>query len=92
MYKPESILENETHKILLDFKRQRDYLISARRPKLRLINKTNKKKKNTEKRITKEKEKRKRKKRELIVLRILLSRRPKTENKRKRKSKQTLEP
>ena len=32
MHNPESILENETHKILWDFEIQMDYLIQSRRP------------------------------------------------------------
>ena len=32
MNNPESVLENETHKILWDFEIQTDHLISARRP------------------------------------------------------------
>ena len=39
MQKPESILENETHKILKDSEIQTDPLILARRPDLVLINK-----------------------------------------------------
>ena len=39
MYKGESTLENETHKILWDFEIQTDHLIPARRPNLVLINK-----------------------------------------------------
>ena len=39
MQNPESILENETHKILWDFEKQTDHLISARRPDLVIINK-----------------------------------------------------
>ena len=31
-YNPESVLENETHKILWDFVIETDHLISARRP------------------------------------------------------------
>ena len=42
MNKPESVLENETHKILWDFEIQMDYLIHARRPYLVLINKKKK--------------------------------------------------
>ena len=42
MHKPESILENEMHKILWDFEIQIDHLILARRPDLVIIN--NKKK------------------------------------------------
>ena len=30
MYKPESVLENEMHKLLWDFEIQMDHLISAR--------------------------------------------------------------
>ena len=36
--RPESILENEMHKITWDFEIQTDYLISARRPEIVLIN------------------------------------------------------
>ena len=32
MHNPESVLENETHKILWDFEIQTNHLISARRP------------------------------------------------------------
>ena len=39
MYKPEFVLENETHEILLDFEIQTDHLIPARRPDLVIINK-----------------------------------------------------
>ena len=39
MYKPESVLENEIHKILWDFEVQTDHLILARRPNLVIINK-----------------------------------------------------
>ena len=38
MHKPESVLENETHKILWDFEIKTDHLIPARRPDLVLIN------------------------------------------------------
>ena len=38
MQKPESVLENEAHKLLWDFEIQSDYLISARRPNLIIIN------------------------------------------------------
>ena len=34
MHNPESVLENETHKVLWDFEVQMDHLISARRPDL----------------------------------------------------------
>ena len=37
MSKPESSLDNETHRILWDFKIQTDHLIPARRPDLELI-------------------------------------------------------
>ena len=40
MYKPKSVLENETHKILWDFEIKTDNLIPARRTNLELINKT----------------------------------------------------
>ena len=39
MHNPESILENEVHKILRDFEIQTDHLISARQPNLIIINK-----------------------------------------------------
>ena len=39
MHNLESILENEVHKIVWDFKIQTDYLISARRPDLLIVNK-----------------------------------------------------
>ena len=42
MHNPASVLENDTHKILWDFDIQTDYLISARRPNIIIIN--NKKK------------------------------------------------
>ena len=44
MHNPESILENEAHKILFDFVIQTDHLISARRPNLPIVKKKNKKK------------------------------------------------
>ena len=44
MYKPESVLKNETYKIVQDFEIQTDHLILARRPELILINKKKKKK------------------------------------------------
>ena len=43
MHKPESVLENETHKLLWDFEIQTDHLISARQPNLIIINKKEKK-------------------------------------------------
>ena len=39
MHNPASVLENETHKLFWDFEIQTDYLISARRPDLVIINK-----------------------------------------------------
>ena len=39
MHNPESVLENETHRILWDFVIQTDHLISARRPDLVIVNK-----------------------------------------------------
>ena len=39
MSNPESVLEYETHKFLLDFEIQTDHLISARRPDLVTVNK-----------------------------------------------------
>ena len=48
MHNPESILENETYKILLDFEIQTDHLISARSPDLMIIKKKKQKKKTAE--------------------------------------------
>ena len=45
MHNPESVLGNETHKLLWDFKIQTDHLISARKPDLKKQNKQKKKKK-----------------------------------------------
>ena len=39
MYNPESVLENEMHKILWDFEIQMDHLISAWRPDQVIVNK-----------------------------------------------------
>ena len=39
MHNPESVLENETHKLLWDFKTQTDHPILARQPDLVIINK-----------------------------------------------------
>ena len=39
MNNPESILENETHKILCDFEIQTNHLISARQPDIEIVNK-----------------------------------------------------
>ena len=39
MHKPESVLKNETHKILWDFATQTYHVISARRPLREIINK-----------------------------------------------------
>ena len=49
MPKPESIQENETHKIPWDFEIQTNHLISARRPNVVVVNKKNKNKKKTPK-------------------------------------------
>ena len=38
MHNPESVLENDKHKLLWDFDIQTDHLISARRPDLIIIN------------------------------------------------------
>ena len=38
MHKPESVRENEIHKILRDLEIQMDYLVPARKPDLILIN------------------------------------------------------
>ena len=62
MHNPESVLENETHKLLWDFHVQTYHLILARRPDLIIINTKKKKKKK------KKKEKKKEKKRELAEL------------------------
>ena len=45
MHHPGSVLENNTHTLLWDFDIQKDYLISARRPDLIIINKKKKKRK-----------------------------------------------
>ena len=45
MHNPKSTLENETHKILLDFDIQTDHLISTRRPDLVIVKKNKTKKK-----------------------------------------------
>ena len=42
MYNPAPVLENDTHKLLLDFNIQTDHLIPARRPDLIIINKKKK--------------------------------------------------
>ena len=42
MHNPAPVLENDTHKLLWDFNIQTDYLISARRPDLIIINKKKK--------------------------------------------------
>ena len=44
MHNPESVLENEMHKLLWDFDIQTDHLISARQPDLIIINKKRRKK------------------------------------------------
>ena len=38
MHNPESILENEKHKILWDFEKQTNHLILARQPDLVIVN------------------------------------------------------
>ena len=38
MHNPASLLENDTHKLLLDFDIHTDHLISARRPDIIIIN------------------------------------------------------
>ena len=50
IHKPESVLENETHKLLLDFDIQTDHLISAKRPNFMIINKKEKKEEEKKKR------------------------------------------
>ena len=45
MHSPDSVLENETQKILWDFEIQTDHLILAKRPSLEIINYQKKKKK-----------------------------------------------
>ena len=42
MQNPAPVLENDTHKLLLDFNLQTDHLIPARRPELIIINKKKK--------------------------------------------------
>ena len=42
MHNPESVLENDTHKLLWDFDIRTDHLITARRPNLIIINKKKK--------------------------------------------------
>ena len=39
MHKSESVLENQTHKLFLDFYKKMDHLILARRPDLIIIDK-----------------------------------------------------
>ena len=48
MHNLESVLENKTHKVLCNFEIQADYLISARRPELVIVNKKKKKRKKSE--------------------------------------------
>ena len=52
MHNPESILENETHKIFWDFEIQTHHIISGRRPDLVIVKKKKKKKKKEEKKRT----------------------------------------
>ena len=47
MHNPESVLENETHKLLWDFEIYSAHLILGRKPDLIIINKEKKKKKRT---------------------------------------------
>ena len=47
MHNPESVVENETHKLQWDFDIQTDHLISARRPDLIIIKKEKREKKRT---------------------------------------------
>ena len=44
MSKPESVFENETHEIHLDFEIQTDHWVLARRPDLFIVKKKEKKK------------------------------------------------
>ena len=39
MHNPESVLENEKHKVLWDFEMQTDYLILVGQPELVIVNK-----------------------------------------------------
>ena len=54
MRKPESIPENELHKILWDFQIQTNHLIPARRPDQMIIKKTKNKNKQTSKQTKRE--------------------------------------
>ena len=45
MHNPESVLENEVHKVLWDYEIQTDHLISARQPDQVIVNKKRKEKK-----------------------------------------------
>ena len=45
MLNPESLMENETHKVLWDFEIKTDHLISARRIDLQIVNQKKKEKK-----------------------------------------------
>ena len=56
MHKPESVLENETFKILWDFEIQTDHLIPTRKSDLVIINKKKKKKKKKKKEKAKQKQ------------------------------------
>ena len=49
MHNPESVLENEVHKVLWDYEIQTDHLISARQPDQVIVNKKRKKKKKKKK-------------------------------------------
>ena len=52
MHKPKLVLENETHKILWDFKIQTDHLITTRRPARVIVTKKRKEKKYKEREPT----------------------------------------
>ena len=54
MHKPESVLENETDRILWDFEIQTDHLIPLKRPELVVANQKKKKKKKSQKKKKKD--------------------------------------
>ena len=58
MHNPESVLENETHKLLRDFDIQMNHLISARQPDLIIIKKKERTSQSKTERMRKEYEKR----------------------------------
>ena len=80
MYKPKSVLESESHKILWDFDIQTNNLIPARKADLEIVNKKKKKKK------------KKRKEENLPTSGFCRPGGPQNENQRKRKERQTLRP